>query len=110
MKRPAMKIKRPSVRGKKGYGYLGHFAKDKYIRAGHNQLSSVIMSLLMSKAKEAQERAQSQQESPAPGGMGSFTGTSAPSSTGRGGTTMGNLDKLNSLSNLYNEVKKYNEE
>ncbi len=114
MKRTTMKMKRPSVRGKKGYGYLGHFAKDKYIRAGHNQLSNIIMTVLMSKAKEAQERAQSQQSPTGPGDMGyssSFTGTSGTPSGGRGGTTMGNLGRLNSLSDMYDKAKKmYNEE
>ena len=31
-----MKIKRPSLKGMKNCGYLGHFAQDKYIQKGHN--------------------------------------------------------------------------
>lgn len=31
-----MKIKKPSVKGMKNCGYLGHFAQDKYIEQGHN--------------------------------------------------------------------------
>lgn len=31
-----MKIKKPSVKGMKNTGYLGHFAKDKYMAEGHN--------------------------------------------------------------------------
>lgn len=31
-----MKIKKPSLKGMKNYGYLGHFAQDKYIQSGHN--------------------------------------------------------------------------
>jgi len=31
-----MKIKKPSLKGMKNYGYLGHFVQDKYIQSGHN--------------------------------------------------------------------------
>jgi hypothetical protein len=31
-----MKPKKPSLKGQKHYGYLGHFAQDKYIQQGHN--------------------------------------------------------------------------
>ena len=31
-----MEIKRPSLKGQKNMGYLGHFAQDKYIQKGHN--------------------------------------------------------------------------
>lgn len=31
-----MKIKKPSLKGMKNCGYLGHFAKEKYLCAGHN--------------------------------------------------------------------------
>jgi len=33
-----MKIKKPSLKGVKSCEYLGHFAQDKYIQAGHNDL------------------------------------------------------------------------
>lgn len=33
-----MKCKMPSVKGQKHMGYLGHFAKDKYIQKGHNDV------------------------------------------------------------------------
>lgn len=31
-----MKIKKPSLKGMKNCGYLGHFAQDKYMEQGHN--------------------------------------------------------------------------
>jgi len=31
-----MEIKRPSLKGQKNMGYLGHFAQDNYIQKGHN--------------------------------------------------------------------------
>lgn len=31
-----MEIKRPSLKGQKNMGYLGHFAQDKYVQKGHN--------------------------------------------------------------------------
>lgn len=31
-----MEIKRPSLKGQKNMGYLGHFAQDNYIHKGHN--------------------------------------------------------------------------
>ncbi len=31
-----MKIKKPSLKGMKNTGYLGHFAQDEYIQQGHN--------------------------------------------------------------------------
>lgn len=31
-----MKVKKPSLGGTKNCGYLGHFAKDKYMAEGHN--------------------------------------------------------------------------
>lgn len=31
-----MKIKKPSMKGMKNCGYLGHFAKEKYLCQGHN--------------------------------------------------------------------------
>lgn len=31
-----MKIKKPSLKGIKNCGYLGHFAQDQYIQKGHN--------------------------------------------------------------------------
>ena len=32
----AVKIVKPSVRGMSNMGYLGHFAQDRFIQAGHN--------------------------------------------------------------------------
>jgi hypothetical protein len=32
-----MKIKKPTLSGMKNFGYLGHFAQDRYIQAGHNE-------------------------------------------------------------------------
>lgn len=31
-----MKIKKPSLKGMKNCGYLGHFGKEKYLSQGHN--------------------------------------------------------------------------
>lgn len=31
-----MKIKKPSLKGVKNCGYLGHFAQDQYLEKGHN--------------------------------------------------------------------------
>lgn len=31
-----MEIKRPSLKGQRNMGYLGHFSQDKYIQKGHN--------------------------------------------------------------------------
>lgn len=31
-----MKIKKPSLKGQRNCGYLGHFSKDKYLCEGHN--------------------------------------------------------------------------
>ena len=36
-KEPKLKIKRPSLKGP-GYKHLGHFAKDKHIQRGHNDV------------------------------------------------------------------------
>lgn len=36
-----MKPKKPSLKGQKHYGYLGHFAQDKYIQQGHNDSGSM---------------------------------------------------------------------
>lgn len=38
-----MKIKKPSLKGMKNTGYLGHFAQDKYIQQGHNFSGKVPM-------------------------------------------------------------------
>lgn len=33
-------MKKPSLKGSKHFGYLGHFAKDRFIQDGHNTSSS----------------------------------------------------------------------
>ena len=33
-----MEIKRPSIKGMKNMGHLGHFTKDKFIQQGHNDV------------------------------------------------------------------------
>lgn len=33
-------IKKPSLKGMSNMGYLGHFAQDKYIQMGHNDVKS----------------------------------------------------------------------
>jgi hypothetical protein len=32
----AVSVKKPSLKGEANYGYLGHFAQDKFIQQGHN--------------------------------------------------------------------------
>ena len=39
-----MKIKKPSLKGMKNCGYLGHFAQDKYMEKGHNLSGKVLIS------------------------------------------------------------------
>ncbi len=94
-----MKVKRPSLKGKKGYGYLGHFKQDKVVRAGHNWAWSSLFENLGEAAESsaatsttadtaasaaaseiaAQQAGQSSLQS-AGGAIGS-----APGSTGKGG-------------------------
>lgn len=47
-----MKIKRPSLKGKANLGYLGHFAQDKYIQAGHNDVKEEISPPALKKLRE----------------------------------------------------------
>lgn len=36
-----MKLKKPSIKGMKNVGYLGHFSQDKFIQQGHNDSGTV---------------------------------------------------------------------
>ena len=51
-------IKKPSLKGASnlGYGYLGHFSKDKYIEMGHNDMPDGSYALSAREAERAQAR------------------------------------------------------
>lgn len=43
-----MKVKKPSLKGQGNCGYLGHFAKDKYLCEGHNTSGKVSLKAMSS--------------------------------------------------------------
>ena len=52
-----MKLKKPSLKGKANYKYLGHFAQDKFIQAGHNDVRERGREISSRDAQKLRERA-----------------------------------------------------
>lgn len=55
-------IKKPSLKGLKNVGYLGHFAKDKWISKGHNDVDcSKVKNLQLKDECERRQKAKAEE-------------------------------------------------